>query len=58
MPESLSDDYLEIVPDLTVEVVWPYDRPSEILEKVNECLEACVKCIWVVYPKSRQVYAY
>ena len=58
LPESPSDGYLEIVPDLIVEVVSPYDRPREILEKINECLEAGVKCIWVVYPKSRQVYVY
>ena len=58
LPESPSDGYLEIVPDLIVEVVSPYDRPREILEKVNECLEAGVKCIWMVYPKSRQVYVY
>ena len=58
LPESPSDGYLEIVPDLIVEVVSPYDRSREILEKVNECLEAGVKCIWVVYPKSRQVYVY
>lgn len=58
LPETPSDGYLEIVPDLTVEVVSPHDRPSEFLEKVNECLEAGVKRIWVVYPKSRQVYVY
>ena len=58
VPQGAFDGYLEIVPDLTVEVVSPYDQPREILEKVNECLEAGVKCIWVVYPKSRQVYVY
>ena len=58
LPENLSDGYLEIVPDLTGEVISPYDRSSEILEKVNECLGAGVKCIWVVYPKSRQIDVY
>ncbi|MCZ6680053.1 MAG: Uma2 family endonuclease [Candidatus Poribacteria bacterium] len=58
IPQEPFDGYLEIVPDLTVEVISPNDRPREILEKVNECLQAGVKCIWVVYPKSREVYVY
>jgi Uma2 family endonuclease len=58
LPEKPSGGYLETVPDLTVEVVSLHDRPSAILEKVEECLNAGVKCIWVVYPKSRQGYVY
>ena len=58
LPEVPYGGYLEIVPDVTVEVVSPNDRPREIVEKVKECLDAGVKYIWVVYPKSRQVYVY
>ena len=58
IPAETYDGYLETVPDLTIEVVSPRDRPQAILDKVDECFAAGVKCIWVVYPKRRQVYVY
>lgn len=46
--------HVNVVPDLVVEVVSPFDRGSEIDEKLREYREAGVRLIWVVYPQSRR----
>ncbi len=45
-------------PDLAVEVLSPDDRPSEILRKVGEYLEAGTRLVWVVSPESQTISAY
>lgn len=50
--------YLEVVPDLIVEVVSPNDRASEVQDKVEEWLRAGARLVWVMYPRSRTVIAY
>ncbi len=44
--------------DLVVEVVSPNDNPDEIQTKVTDWLEAGVRLVLVVYPRSRQVAVY
>ncbi len=45
-------------PDLAVEVLSPDDRPSEVLRKVGEYLEAGTRLVWVVDPKNQTVSAH
>lgn len=45
-------------PDLAVEVLSPEDRPSEILRKVGEYLEAGTRLVWVVDPENKTVSAH
>ena len=52
--ESL-DGYLELAPDLAVEVISPNDRPQEVREKVADWLNAGTRLVWVIYPSSRTV---
>ena len=40
--------YLEVAPDLIVEIVSPGDRPGEILEKVGQWLAAGSRLVWVL----------
>jgi Uma2 family endonuclease len=42
-------------PDLAVEVVSPDDREQEVLEKVDDWLDAGGEVIWVVWPTTRSV---
>ncbi len=49
------DGYWELAPDLAVEVVSPNDTATEVQEKVREWIEAGVRLVWVVYPKTREV---
>ncbi len=58
---SLQGDALgfsDLAPDLAVEVVSPGDRWDEVEEKVTEYLNAGVRMIWVVTPKTRSVHVY
>ncbi len=52
------DHFLPFAPDLAVEVVSPNDLWSEIEEKVEEYLEAGVRMIWIVNPRTQSITAY
>jgi Uma2 family endonuclease len=47
-----------IVPDLAVEVVSPSNKANEVHGKVQEYFRAGVRQVWVVYPKTFQIYIY
>jgi Uma2 family endonuclease len=47
-----------VAPDLVVEVYSPPLRPSEIIRKVNEYLDAGVLVVWVVNAERRTVAIY
>jgi Uma2 family endonuclease len=50
--------YLEVAPELVVEVLSPQDRWSEVMEKLSDYFEAGVDRAWVVDPRTRRVFAY
>ena len=47
--------YLEVAPDLVVEIVSPSDRPADVVEKARMWLSYDVGLVWVVYPETRTV---
>jgi Uma2 family endonuclease len=53
LPSRISDTYLELAPDLVIEVLSPNDRPGEILAKVADWLEAGSRLVWVIDPERR-----
>ena len=52
---DLPEGFLQLAPDLAVEVVSPSNRPREILEKADAWLQAGVQVLWVVYPRTRSI---
>lgn len=59
LPEGeLPTRYLELAPDLVVEVVSPSDRNPEVRDKVEDWLEAGTRLVWVIYPDTRSVAVY
>lgn len=50
--------FLQLAPDLVVEVLSPGDRPGETLAKVGDWLEAGTRLIWVVDPDRRRARVY
>jgi len=50
--------FLDVAPDLVVEVISPSDSWSSIEEKVSEYLAAGVRLVWVFNPKTRSVHIY
>ncbi len=54
-PEEVPEGYLEVPPDLVVEVVSPSDSWSDLEAKVEEYLNAGVKAVWVADPQRKTV---
>lgn len=42
--------FLDLAPDLAVEVISPGNSATDIAEKVREYLEAGVRLVWLAYP--------
>ena len=57
-PKAIRDNAWDVVPDLAVEVISPYDLAEASLHKILEYFQAGVRLVWVVYPEERQVYIY
>jgi Uma2 family endonuclease len=57
-PDGLPEGYLNVVPELVVEVVSPHDRAGEVDEKIQEWLAFGVQVVWVVYPNTERVFVY
>ena len=50
--------FLDLPPELIVEVLSPHDAPGELRRKLQEYLEAGVRLVWVADPDARTVTAY
>ena len=56
---ELPAGYMDVVPDLAVEVVVsPSDRESEVLDKVEEWLQAGTRRFWFIRPETRSATVY
>lgn len=53
-----SRGFLDVAPELVVEVLSPDDRPGELRHKLQEYFEAGVRLVWVADPDARTVAAY
>jgi len=53
-----STGYLDVAPELIVEVMSPEDRWSEMNRKLREYFAIGVRLVWVADPETRTVYAY
>ena len=59
LPEGqLPLSFLELAPDLAVEVVSPGDTAREVQDKVEDWLRAGTRLVWTVYPATRSVNVY
>jgi len=54
IPDDLTG-FLELAPDLAVEIISPSNSPGEIERKIAIYLQAGTRLVWVVYPRQRQV---
>jgi Uma2 family endonuclease len=53
-----SKSYLDVAPELVVEILSPDDRWSDLTDKLDEYFAIGVKLIWVADPRRKQVYVY
>ena len=54
VPHGLPRGFLDVVPDLIVEVLSPSDSKRYVLDKVGEYLSAGVRLVWIVDPEARK----
>ncbi len=57
-PDPTSRGFVELAPDLVVEVLSPDDRPDETLAKVGDWLQAGTRLVWVIDPERRVARVY
>jgi Uma2 family endonuclease len=50
--------YLDVAPELVVEVLSPDDKWSEVNEKLADCFAIGVLMVWVVDPRLEQIHVY
>jgi Uma2 family endonuclease len=53
-----TEGFLHLAPDLVAEVVSPSSSADQLHQKVVQYLEAGVRLVWVVHPRSRTVTEY
>jgi Uma2 family endonuclease len=53
--DSLPEGFLEIAPDLVVEIMSPNDRWQEVRQKLAEYFAIGVRWVWIVEPETRTV---
>lgn len=53
-----SSGFLDVAPELVVEIMSPDDRWSDVTKKLEEYFSIGVRLVWVVDPESESVYAY
>jgi Uma2 family endonuclease len=58
LPQGPVRGWLEVPPELAVEVLSPNDRWRDVLDKVGEYLQAGVLEVWVADPEERRVHVY
>lgn len=58
LPGPLPKAYLEVAPELVVEVVSPNDLWSQIRQKIAEYFAIEVERVWIVEPETRSVLVY
>lgn len=56
--EDVPEGFFEIVPDLVVEVVSFQDLAEDLEERVQDWLDAGVRLLLVVYPRTRSITAF
>lgn len=50
------EGFLDVAPELTVEILSPTDRPDQVRLKLDEYFAAGVLQVWVIDPASRTVH--
>ena len=53
-----SKSYLDVPPELVVEILSPDDLWSEVMEKLDEYFAAGVDAVWILDPRRKAVFSY
>jgi len=50
--------FLDVVPELVVEILSPEDRAGQVMTKIRECLSIGVDRVWLIDGRRRQIRIY
>ena len=50
--------YLDVAPELVIEVLSPDDRWTDVIEKIEDYFSAGVDRVWILDSKARKIFAY
>jgi len=50
--------FVDVAPDLVVEILSPDDRWNEVMQKLEEYLGIGARVVWIVDPETESVFAY
>jgi|SRR5436305_1491955 len=53
-----STGYLDVAPELVVEILSPNDPWSDMMEKLNDYFSAGADAVWVLDPRRKEVFSY
>lgn len=53
-----SRSFIDVAPDLIVEIMSPEDRWNEVTRKLEEYLGIGVRLVWIVDPETESIFAY
>ena len=56
--QKKSTGFLDVAPDLIVEVLSPGDSWSDVTQKLRDYFSIGVRLVWIADPQTRAVYAY
>jgi Uma2 family endonuclease len=58
LSQAQSQSYLDVAPELIVEILSPGDRWSDITEKLDEYFAIGVQQVWLANPQRQEVFVY
>ena len=58
LAQAKSKSYLDVAPELLLEILSPSDLWSEVNDKLAEYFAIGVQLVWIVNPKRQEVHAY
>ncbi len=58
LAQTQSKSFLDVAPELIVEVLSPGDRWTEVIEKLDEYFEIDVQAVWIADPVRQEVFVY
>ncbi|MBC8074964.1 MAG: Uma2 family endonuclease [Chloroflexales bacterium] len=56
--QKKSKSFLDVAPDLAVEILSPGNTWEEMIQKMREYFSIGIKLVWIVSPTARTVFAY
>jgi Uma2 family endonuclease len=58
LSKAKTDGFLDVAPELVVEILSPGDRWSDVHDKLEEYFGIGVQAVWIADPKHKRLFAY